>query len=341
MISKSYFSQEDYNRAVGRHVYKSYESSDKPEMIDIKKPKLKGKAFSILTHLRNFGFYISSIGPSNDIFGEECYDLLCRLSALVEFVMAPKIRRHEVAIFEEDLIEYLNLRGKIYKDYFHFLNKPKPKTHYLSHYAASLLLYGPSIGVCTSRYESKHRTAKMLASSAKNFVNIAKTLAIRQQYRLCSVYYNGMFETGDIQFPAVVIRKSEIENSLKDVLILRKLSEFLTEDAICTFEVKYKSQTYKSEDVIILEAKNNNEVNVGVIQAAIYKDETLYFLVYRYEALRDMKLRYFVTVTTPSPALCFVMASRMKDFKPLIKHGSFSKFKFCLHHYVSIPTTDE
>ena len=280
LISKSYFNQEEYNRAIGRHVYKNYESSDKPEMIDIKKPKLKGKAFSILCHLRNIGFYISCISPSNDVFGEESYELLCRLSALVEVVMAPRIRRHEVVIFEEDVIEYLNLRSKIYDDYSHLLNKPKPKTHYLSHYAASLLMYGPNIGVSTSRYESKHRTAKMLASSTKNFVNIAKTLAIRQQYRLCSVYYNGMFETGDIQFPTAVIRKSDIKDTLFDSSMLGNISEFLNEDSICTFEVKYKNQTYKAEDIIILDVKNNNDLVIGVIQAAIYKEETLYFLVY-------------------------------------------------------------
>ena len=341
LISKSYFSQEDYNKAISRHAYRGYEASDKPEMIDIKKPKLRGKAFSILCHLRNFGFFINFINPSSNLFSEDCYELFRRLSALVEFVMAPKIRHDEVVNFEEDIIEYLNLRSRIYQEYPGCMNKPKPKTHYLSHYGMSMLMYGPSIGVCTSRYESKHRTAKMLATSAKNFVNIAKTLATRQQYRLASVYYNGMYETKDVQFNAAVKRKSDIEYSPVNASILQKISEFMDENSICTNEVVFKNQAYKSEDVVILEAVNSNHVNVGVIQAAIYKQETLYFLVYKYEALRDVNLRYFVTVSAATPALCFVMASRIQDYKPLIKHGSFLKFKFCLHHHISAHNDDE
>jgi hypothetical protein len=43
------------------------------------------------------------------------------------------------------------------------------------------------------RYESKHRVSKSLTESAKNFINITHTVSSRQQLRMCSTIYNGMF----------------------------------------------------------------------------------------------------------------------------------------------------
>ena len=45
---------------------------------------------------------------------------------------------------------------------------------------------GPPVGYWTTRFESKHRVAKNIAFSAKNVLNISKTLAVRQQMRMAS-----------------------------------------------------------------------------------------------------------------------------------------------------------
>ena len=54
-------------------------------------------------------------------------------------------------------------------------------------------MFGPPIAYWTGRFESRHRIAKSLAESAKNVVNITKTVSERQQMRAVSVYYHGMF----------------------------------------------------------------------------------------------------------------------------------------------------
>ena len=336
LISKNYFSEVEYNKAMKRHIYRSNESNDKPEQIDCKKSKLRGKAFSILCHLRNFGFYIYFLNPPETIFNEDCYKLLLMLSSIVEVVLASKIRKYEVSALGEEVVAYQNLRKTVYGKYPNQMNKEKPKLHNLRHYAEEFLLYGPSVGVSTSRYECKHRIAKMLANSAKNFINIAKTLAVRQQYRQSSTYYNGMFETSDIQLPSVVKSRDELEDVKDTSSIYTKVCEFLDDDSVYCDEVKFKGQSYRAEDVIVIDAINRDEVEVGVVQGIVYKDDTLYFLIFRYHAIRDYRHRYFVTVNTDLPLLSFFNAEHIVDYKPLVKHGSFSKFKFALHHHISI-----
>ena len=58
LIAENYFTEASYNIALQRHEYKSFETSDLPELIDLKKQKLRGKAMSICCHLRNFGMIV-------------------------------------------------------------------------------------------------------------------------------------------------------------------------------------------------------------------------------------------------------------------------------------------
>ena len=104
--------------------------------------------------------------------------------------------------------------------------RAKPKTHYMSHYGEAMSLYGPLVGVWTARYEAKHRVAKMMSTSAKNFINISKTLAVRQQFRQASMMYSGLFETEDIKLPSTGVRmKSDLPVVNEESSIYNKLRE--------------------------------------------------------------------------------------------------------------------
>ena len=192
ILTKKWFSEEEYNAALRKHEYKSHESSDRPELINTKKSKLKGKAMSIICHLRNIGFILSYLNVSKEMFDEKCIQMIMKLSIIVEMLTAPVIRRYEVASLEEQIIEYLDIRKELFEEFPNCLNKPKPKTHFLSHYPESIMMYGPPGGMWTARYESKHRVGKSLAQAGKNFISITKTLSERQQFREASIYYSGM-----------------------------------------------------------------------------------------------------------------------------------------------------
>ena len=102
-------------------------------------------------------------------------------------------------------------------------------------------------------------------------------------------------------------------------------------------EIIFKNQKYETEDVVILE--NGSEIlKIGLIQAIIFKDDDVYFLVYRYTAIRTV-LGFYET-TGFDNKLFFIRADKLADSKPLIMHGVVLKFKFSLHHYLSIKCSD-
>ena len=52
---------EEYNEALKKHKFKSYENADKPIIIkNPKAAKLQGKAVSIWTHMRCFGMVVET-----------------------------------------------------------------------------------------------------------------------------------------------------------------------------------------------------------------------------------------------------------------------------------------
>ena len=97
---------------------------------------------------------------------------------------------------------------------------------------------------------------------------------------------------------------------------------------------------YRQEDVVVLKVLNKDHMYIGVIKGVLLKQDVLYFLVSCYEVVRDLNLRYFVTVDRTSTNFSFVTSSRLADYKPLVKHGTSSKFKVTLHHHISFPMTD-
>ena len=74
---------------------------------------------------------------------------------------------------------------------------------------------------------------------------------------------------------------------------------------------------------------------VSVIQTILVKNNQVYFVVLRYEAKRNT-LGYFVTTNERIQESFFLKASHLVDYKPLIMHGTLNKFKFALHHYISV-----
>ena len=325
LISKNYFTEAGYNKAIKRHKYVGPEAADRPELIDVSKSKLKGKALSINTHLRNIGFYFSYLNPRPEMFTEDSFLLIQKLHSIVEFIMAPIVRTYEINHFEEEILYFLNLRQKLFEE-FDEVHRPKPKTHFLSHYPEAITLYGPMINVWTARYEAKHRIAKMLSNSAKNFLNISKTLAVRQQFRQASMIYSGLYETEEIILPTKGIKmKHDLESNTTSTA--GKIKLFMDEDSVLSSELKFRGQNYRTEDVVILEAIHRDHVNVGVIMGIVIKKEEVFFLVKRYDAFRDEFMRFFEASSTDEELGCttFVLAESLADYKPLIKHGNYKQ----------------
>ena len=293
---------------------------------------------SLLTHLRNFGFIVHEFFVNNpSLVQEKVFLMILDLNKIVLKIMASQIREFEVSILHQDIISYLNERKIIFEEFPRFMSTPKPKTHFASHYPEAIMLYGPARNFWTARHESKHRVGKSLAVSGKNFINISKTISERQQMRLASIYYNGIIDNRSVIIKSQVRRKTDLSQKEKCSPIYKEILEFCDDETLILNEIIFKNQKYETEDIVILE--NGYEIlKIGLIQAIIFKDDCVYFLVYRYTAVRTV-LGFYET-TKFKNNLSFIRADKLADSKPLIMHGVVLKFKFSLHHYLSIKCSD-
>ena len=124
------FSLSQYNDALYRLGFHSYESNDKPCPVPTssKFRKLKGKAVSHWTHLRNWPLIIKKF-ISN--FNDPALNLGLLLHEIVERLCAQEFFLYEIGILEEKIVEYLELRKNVRKDYPNLMPNPKPKHHFL------------------------------------------------------------------------------------------------------------------------------------------------------------------------------------------------------------------
>ena len=198
-------------------------------------------------------------------------------------------------------------------------------------------MFGPPTGYWTARYESKNRVAKMIATSAKNFVNVAKTVAIRQQFRQASILYKGIMRN-ELVLPVNTMSKWDLcgENSP----LVQNIINSVDEESVLCNEVEYEGVTYKTEDVIVLKVHNSDFLEVGLILQIVVKNDQVFFIINRYRAVRHPNFMFFETLNHDEQ-LRRVKIEEMVDFKAIKKHGTIEQFKFVLHHHLTTESYQE
>ena len=199
-----------------------------------------------------------------------------------------------------------------------------------SHYGNAIRMFGPVMCYWTGRFESKHRVAKSTSESAKNVINVTKTIAERQQLRAASVFYNGMFNVSRFSLPEAVTLKDDIKD---DSTFHNELKAFMSNDSLISSEIFVNNQTYKNGDLLALDVEDDFNITVGLIKSILVKNNKVYFVLKKYECVRKF-LRYFESLKQYEHCI-FKESSQLADFKPLIKRGTEGKFIFVLHHNIS------
>ena len=151
-------------------------------------------------------------------------------------------------------------------------------------------MFGPPMAYWTGRFESKHRVAKMTSESAKNVINISKTISERQQMRAVSVYYNGMFNCEPMKLPNIVITKSQMSDSHS--FNSNVLKTFMSDTDLLSSTIYVNNQQYSNGDLIVLGVEDIDNITVGLVQTILIKGDKVYFVVQKYEASRTF-LQYF------------------------------------------------
>ena len=329
-IEKKWFSLEQYNEALKNLKYSSQESANKPQEVP-KSPKVKklpGKAVSHWVHMRNFLviLYLKGWIPDQN---DEVVQLAIKLHELTERLTAETFRPHEIETLDVVIHEYLDLRKIVFNNH-PVLGRAKPKHHFITHYPTYIRKFGPPSSYWTGRYESKHRVAKATAEASKNFINISRTVSHRQQDRLCSTYYWGMFSCDKFKLPSSVKMKGELSSSGFD----QQLSQLMNSpgDLVCS-EVEFKSRKYKSEDVLVLNQVDSLQMEVGLVKAFICRRNKVMIIVRKYILSQNI-FRIFETISYGSD-LEVVNIEALKDTYPLFKRGTEEKFIIVPHHHIS------
>ena len=326
---KGWFTIAEYNSNLKVLKYKSNEASDKPESVpeSMKVKKLIGKAVSNWTHLRNFPLLIRKFIKDKD---EPALALGLQLHEIVERITANEFRMFEVNVLEERIIEFLDYRQKLFTDYPALLGNPKPKTRNLTHYPEAIVNYGPPMNYWTARYESRHRIGKSTAEASKNFKNISLTLATRQQLRLSSVYYHGMFDTDELVISDKVMYKKDLGGSTE---LEKSMMPFVSDDDFICGEVVFRNQVYNKGDLVVMKVFNQDELKVGLVICILVRNNTVFFVVKEFLAKRNW-LRFFKGYSE-NAVMSIIDAKHLGDYKPLNYQGTASHPYFCLHHHVS------
>ena len=130
LVSKGWFTLQQYNTTLHNLEYAAYETGDKPYPVPTssKVKKLKGKAVSNWTHLRNWPVVIRKFVLD---FEDEVLILGLKLHDIVERLTAQSFLPYEVDLLEEKITKYLNMRANIRSENPDVMSNPKPKHHFL------------------------------------------------------------------------------------------------------------------------------------------------------------------------------------------------------------------
>ena len=185
------------------------------------------------------------------------------------------------------------------------------------------------MGFWTARYESKHRVAKSIAKSSCNFINISLTVATRQQFRMASTYYHGMFSSDSFQLPVSVNEKKDLSESEFD----SNLKAFMGDEDLVCKQILWRERQYKEGSVVVISRKDQISMKVGLVKLILVKKSEIYLLVRR-STLTQNYLKTFETDSVEDN-LVFVNIKHLQDTYPLFKRGSDKKYFVIPHHYIS------
>jgi hypothetical protein len=185
LIGRGLFTLEKYNETLGNIVLKGYEAGNRPPPIKAPHEKLPGSALAVAQHLRLAPLICFLLGVTEGGEVQVLLDLLFILHKLNEYIQADRLTAADPLKFQDLLVDYFEKRKICSEEYLTF-QKLVPKNHFMEHYSDLMRSFGPFNLYWTARGEAKHRTYVNFAESAKNFINITKTLAVKNQRQLAS-----------------------------------------------------------------------------------------------------------------------------------------------------------
>lgn len=238
--TKKWFTYSLLNRRLRQFKYKGSDALTKPCCVSFGATKLSGQAVQNWNFLRLLPVLIGDKVQNSE---DDVWQLMLQLKDVVDLVCAQKISLSQIAYLEITIQEYLDSR----KCWFpHSLLKPKH--HYLRHYTALILKFGPLIRLWTMRFESKHADFKRCARHLKNFKNICLTLSERHQmfqaYLSAGLGCNPLLQVKNSCTFVPDLYSEAIRHAVTDFA-------FSENDTCISTDIQYKGTSYKKGDFLV------------------------------------------------------------------------------------------
>lgn len=169
--------------------------------------------------------------------------ILC-LREICLLVSSFLITEGQIAVLKDLIYEYIDFRLECFPE-----KKFKPKHLFMMHYPYLLRQFGPLRHTWTLRFESKHRYFKNIARHSQNFKNITYSLCNRHQYLQALYLQDGKLYDDKVHADSAI--KYEPDNYSDIVKNFTRI--YGLETAFLSDTVRYKGQTYKTGQRIVVE----------------------------------------------------------------------------------------
>lgn len=313
------------NNKMSKFSFGIVENKDKPAAVSIKHKKLGGHAIQNWNCLRFFPVvFFDYMTPETT-----CKKLIVLLYKVTELICAPKISVNQVHYMQELIIEYLEKRSDAFPDI-----SLRAKHHFILHYPALTLKFGPLIRMWTMRFESKHSYLKKSAQRCQNFLNITRSLS--EKHQLLQAYIG----TGSIYQEICLDNAVPFHIDLFETDIRAAVFRMLGEQgkfALFTLKVCFHGIEYR-KDMHVVFQRIENKLIFGKIKFILSLNNNIFFLLSIVESDFICKSNVYILIENQKENLECTPYSNLIDFYPLqacktmngnlivLKHGIVDNF---------------
>lgn len=304
---KKWFTYSILNRRIKQFKYKGSEALTKPCAVNPDGARLSGQAVQNWNLLRLLPVLIGDKVQNHE---DEVWQLALQLKDIVDLICAQKISLSQIAYLDILIQEYLELRKMLFPE-----TQLKPKHHFLRHYPALFLKFGPLMRLWTLRFESKHSYFKRCARHLKNFKNICKTLSERHQmyqaYLLAGQECSKLLQVKDSCTFFSNLYSDAIKHAVKEFAFSENNTTVMT-------DVQFKGTAYKKGQFLVY--SNDDQMEFGELLLILIQNDTSVYVLMNIHKGICLPEYHMYSVTKDSHKLECVNINDLADFYPLVSY---------------------
>ena len=194
--------------------------------------------------------------------------------------------------------------------HYEFIGHLTLKFHLLTHYPGLLLKHGAPLSFWCMRYESRHRDVKAAFNATSGSNNPLVTVGIKESLKICNVFR-------DLENRTKIAFGPYDENLISAAILSVIPGEFIS-NAQFFRHVSMFGEYYDLNTNLLLEIEETN-CTFGQIQKMIYTNETIYFVLQKFEEV-DFDEHKFAYIVKNTNKFIFVNYEDLPNFPPCSLH---------------------